>query len=125
MYFARWRRPFFSKRPSWPLLLLWPLLAVLLFGNCGLSTTRGFLNDLGPERRDRLRALVVQRQAMRAAAGQRLRGAALQDEYFRIEKVIDARADSLIPSGDARKFRNRCNKIDRQLLRASAPPARP
>lgn len=104
------------------MLLLLPLVALLLFGNCGLSTTRGFLNDLGPERRDRLRALVVQRQALRAAARQRLRGAALQDEYFRIEGVIDARADSLIPANKARKFRNRRNKIDRQLLRAGAAP---
>ncbi|HEX8327910.1 MAG TPA: hypothetical protein VF629_10240 [Hymenobacter sp.] len=114
-----------NQRVSWPQLLLLPLLAVLLFGNCGLSSTRGFLRDLGPERRDRLRALVVQRQALRAAARQRLRGAALQDEYFRIEGIIDARADSLFPSGTPAKFRNRRNKIDRQLLRAPAVSARP
>jgi hypothetical protein len=114
-----------NQRQRWPMLLLLPLLAVLLFGNCGLSTTRGFLNDLGPERRDQLRALVVQRQTLRATARQRLRGKALQDEYFRIEQAINARADSLIPSDHARKYRNRRNKIDRQLLRSPAAPTQP
>jgi len=110
------------KRPPLPYLVLLPLLAVLLFGNCG-GGVRGFLSGLGTQRREKMRALVLQRQAERAAAKQQLRGAARQDAYEEIEKRIDARLDSLVPTNRTKKFHNRRNKIERQLLRL--PPGAP
>ncbi|MCI1186734.1 hypothetical protein MON38_04840 [Hymenobacter sp. DH14] len=106
------------KRPPLSCLLLLPLLAVLLFGNCG-GGVRGFLNKSRPENRERMRALVVLRLQQRAAARQQLRGRARQEAYWRIEQQIDARFDSLVHG--SKKFRNRRNKVERQLLRM--PPS--
>lgn len=105
----------------WPLLLGLPLLALALFGDCG-GGVRSFLDDLRPERRARLRAIVLRRQAERAEARQHLRGAARQDAYSRIEHTTKVRTDSLFyPDGEGSKFRHRRNRIDRQLLRLPAP----
>ena len=110
------------KRPPLPYLLLLPLLAVLLFGNCG-GGVRGFLYGLGNQRRHQLQALELRRQAERAAARQRLRGEARREEYWRIEQATNARADSLLTGAfEQKKFRNRRNKIERQLRRLPPPP---
>ncbi|WP_046243671.1 hypothetical protein [Hymenobacter terrenus] len=113
------------KRPPLPYLLLLPLLAVLLFGNCG-GGVYGFLSGMGNTRRERLREIVVRRQAERAAARQQLRGRARQDAYWCIEQATNLRTDSLLrDEAERRKFRNRRNKVDRRLLHSPAPPAQP
>ena len=61
------------KRPPLPCLLLLPLLAVLLFGNCG-GGVRGILSSISPKKCERMCTLVLQRQAERAAAKQKRRG---------------------------------------------------
>jgi hypothetical protein len=107
------------KRPPLSCLLLLPLLAVLLFGNCGGGVQR-LLND--SKRRDRLQAIVLREKAERAAARKDLRGQARQDEYWRIEQTTKARLDSLLPGSFLqRKLRNRRNKIERQVLRLPPP----
>ena len=108
------------KRPPLPYLLLLPLLAVLLFGNCGGTSVRRFLAEASPQRREKMRALVLQRQAERAEARQRLKGPARRDAYLQIEQRIDAHYDSLVPSN---LFQTRRNKLDRQVLRL--PPTSP
>lgn len=112
------------KRPPLPYLLLLPLLAVLLFGNCN-GGVRGLLNN-SSQRRDRIQAIVLREQAERAAARQHLRGRARQDEYWRIEQATKARLDSLLPgSFQQQKLRNRRNKIERQVRRLPPPELQP
>lgn len=102
-----------------PLLLLLPLLAVLLFGNCG-GGVQGLLNN--SHRRDRLQAIVLRERAEQAAARKNLRGRARRDEYWRIEQATKARLDSVLTgSFQQQKLRNRRNKIERQLLRFPLP----
>ncbi|MDQ2770567.1 MAG: hypothetical protein M3Y54_08715 [Bacteroidota bacterium] len=109
------------KRPPLPYLFLLPLLAVLLFGNCG-SGVRGFLNNMGSGRRARFSAIIARRLADRHTARLRLRGEARREDYVRIEQATNARLDSLLPDAmDQRKLRNRRNKIERQLRRL--PPS--
>ena len=109
------------KRPPFPYLLLLPLLAVLLFGNCG-GGIRGFLTSMGSGRRARFVAIVAHRQFARQAARRRLRGDARREAYRGIEQATNARLDSLLPSTtEQRKLRNRRNKIERQLRRL--PPS--
>lgn len=106
-------------------LLLLPLLAVLLFGNCGIGRgVHGLLTDMSPTRRERFQAIVARRQAERATARRQLQGSARQDEYQRIEQATNARFDSLHPSRfEERKLLNRRNKLERQLQRL--PPLQP
>lgn len=116
------------QRPPLPYLLLLPLLAVLLFGNCGLTSTRQVLREMPPATRDALRASVAQRQAARKAARQRLRGTAKRDAYQQIEQLANHQADSILLHNRGsveRKFRNRRNKLERQLLRFPPPPMQP
>ena len=105
------------QRPPLSYLLLLPLLAVLLFGNCG-GGVQGFLTNMGSARRARFSASVARRQADRQAARLRLRGAARREAYRRIEQATNARLDSLLPGTTAqRKLLHRRSKIERQLRR--------
>lgn len=107
---------------SRPYLLLLPLLAVLLFGNCN-GGVRGMLNNMDVRRRERLQAVVQQRQAARTAARHQLRGPARRAAYLRIEQASNAGIDSaLATSFERRKLRNRRNKVERQLLLAPPGP---
>lgn len=101
-----------TRPPLAPLLLL-PLLAVLLFGNCG-GGVRGML--VNNPHQQQMRNLLMLRLSQRATARQQLRGAARRDAYQRIEQNIDARLDSLMPAVSAAKFHKRRNKAERQLL---------
>ena len=67
-----------------------------------------------------MRALVVLRLQQRNMARQQLRGRARRDAYWRIEQQIDGRFDSLVHGSE--KFRNRRNKVERQLLRMPPGP---
>jgi hypothetical protein len=109
------------RRPPLTYLLLLPLLAVLLFGNCG-GGVRGFLTNMGSARRARFVAIEARRQADRETARLHLRGEARREAYWRIEQATNARLDSLLPgTTEQRKLRHRRNKIERQLRRM--PPA--
>ena len=112
------------KRPPLAYLLLLPLLAVLLFGNCGIGRgVPGYLSDLGYQRRTRLKEIIVKQRAERAAAQQQLHGRTLRQANRRIERATKARTDSLLEDGyEKRKFRNRRAKVERQLLPPAAAP---
>lgn len=101
-----------------PYLLLLPLLAVLLFGNCG-GGVREVVNNLSNEQHERLRSIILRQRAERAAARHQLHGEARREAYFQIEQKTTARADSLFGQyGNGRdKFRRRRNKLERQALR--------
>ena len=104
------------KRPPLPYLLLLPLLAVLVFGNCG-GGVNGFLNRLNSNGRlQRLNEIREQRLRQRAAARQQLTGRARRRALRRIEENTSARIDSLLPLGYQReKFYKRRNKIERRM----------
>lgn len=106
------------KRPSLSYLLLLPLLAVLLFGNCG-GGVREVVNNLPDRDHARLRAIILRQRAERAAARRQLRGEARREAYERIEQKTTASADSLFGQfGNGRdKWRHRRNKLERQALR--------
>lgn len=111
------------KRPPLPYLLLLPLLAVLLFGNCG-GGVWGVVNGMSRERHDRFRAIFAQRQAQRTLARQRLHGRTRRVALQRLDSIRTARIDSLFRF-DYRareKFNHRRRKMTRQLL---APKYRP
>ena len=111
------------KRPPLPYLLLLPLLAVLLLGNCG-GGVRGVLSNLGQGGRTRFREIVARRRALRQTARQQLKGAAKQESLRRIEQQTDVRLDSLLPSAAGqRKLLHRRNKLERQLARWPEPAA--
>ena len=99
-------------------LLLLPLLAVLLFGNCG-GGVRQVVNGLTAERHERLKAIILRQRAERAAARRQLHGEARREAYFQIEEKTTARADSLFGQfGRGRvKWRKRRNKLEHQALR--------
>lgn len=107
------------KRPPLSYLLLLPLLAVLLFGNCG-GGVREVVSGLSRERHERLRAIILRQRADRATARRQLHGEARRAAYLNIELNTTARADSLFgPYGNGRnKFRKRRNKLERQALRS-------
>ena len=90
-----------KRRPPLPYLLLLPVLAVLLFGNCG-GEVRGVVNGMSRMHHDRFRDIFAQRQAQRALARQRLHGRA--DSFFRFEPHAKE------------KFDQRHHKMTRQLL---------
>ncbi|MBO2009941.1 hypothetical protein [Hymenobacter negativus] len=106
------------KRPPLTYLLLLPLLAVLLFGNCG-GGVREVVNNMSSERHERLQAIILQQRAERAAARRQLHGEARREAYFQIEEKTTASADSLFGQfGNGRtKWRKRRNKLERQALR--------
>lgn len=112
------------KRPPLAYLLLLPLLAVLLLGNCGIGRgVPGYFDELGYQRRTRLKEIILRQRAERAAARQQLHGRALRQANRRIDRATQARADSLLYDGyEKRKFRNRRAKIERQLLPPAAVP---
>lgn len=113
------------KRPPLPYLLLLPLLAVLLFGNCG-GGVRGVLSNLGQSGRTRFREIVARRRALRQTARKQLKGAAKQESLRRLEQQTDARLDSLLPSAAGqRKLLRRRGKLERQLARWPEPAPRP
>ena len=101
------------KRPPLPYLLLLPLLAVLLFGNCGGGVYGMLVNNPNQQR---MRALLVLRLDQRAAARKQLHGAARHEAYRRIEQDINARLDSLMPPSSVVKFHKRRNKVERRLM---------
>lgn len=115
-----------NNRPPLPYLLLLPLLAVLLFGNCG-GGVRGVVSGMGEARRDRFRAIFAQRQAQRASARQRLRGRARRVALQRLDSVRTARLDSLFQFDySAReKFERRRRKMTHQLLAPDNSPLVP
>ncbi|GAB3577087.1 hypothetical protein [Hymenobacter daeguensis] len=110
------------KRPPLAYLLLLPLLAVLLFGNCGGGVNR-FLYNL--ENRGRLAqfdSLVRQRQQLRGQARQQLRGQARRDALYSIEERTNAQLQPLLQGEwQRRKFENRRNKIERRLRKKPVP----
>lgn len=113
------------KRPPLPYLLLLPLLAVLLFGNCG-GGVRGVLSNLGQSGRTRFREIVARRRALRQTARKQLKGAAKQESLRRLEQQTDARLDSLLPSAAGqRKLLRRRGKLERQLASWPEPAPRP
>ena len=114
------------KRPLLPYLLLLPLLAVLLLGNCG-GGVRQVVNGLSAENHARLRALILQQRAGQAAARRQLHGEARRAAYEHIEQQTTAGADSIFgPYGRGRtKFRQRRNKLERQVMRQNNRPLIP
>ena len=109
------------KRPPLPYLLLLPLLAVLLFGNCGGGVS-GLLSSMGHDRRVRFREIIARRQAQRFTARQQLKGPAKREALRGIEQRTDARLDSLLPVGiDQKKLLHRRSKIERQLAHWPEP----
>ncbi|MFD2721293.1 hypothetical protein ACFST9_21435 [Hymenobacter monticola] len=132
-----------SSSPTY--LLLLPLLAVLLFGNCGGGGVRGVVTAMTTERHQRFRAIVAQQQARRAQARQQLRGGARRTQLRRIDSLRTARIDSFFrPAPSSRyeeyiypgaqtareraKYQHRRRKMTRQLLspdnRPLIPPIR-
>jgi hypothetical protein len=128
-----------------PLLILLPLLAVLLFGNCGGGGVRAVVDSMTVERHQRFRAIVAQQQAQRATAREQLRGAARQRAYRRLDSLEAARIDSFFRPATSRrdeeypypgeriareraKYARRPHKMTRQLLspdnRPLIPPIR-
>ena len=90
-----------KRRPTLPYLLLLPVLAVLLFGNCG-GEVRGVVNGMSRMHHDRFQDIFAQHQAQRALARQRLHGRA--DSFFRFKSHVKE------------KFDQRHHKMTRQLL---------
>lgn len=109
-----------------PYLLLLPLLAVLLFGNCG-GGVRGVVNHMSQARNDRFRDIFAQRKAQRALARQRLHGRAQRAAFRRLDSIRTARIDSLFrfDSYAKEKFNHRRHKMTRQLLRPNNRPLIP
>ena len=105
------------KHPKLPYLLLLPLLAVLLFGNCG-GGVRSVVDSMGRERHDRFRTIFAQHQVQRALAQQRLHGRARRTTLHRLDSIRTARIDSLFRFDyySKEKFDHRRRKMTRQLL---------
>ena len=106
-----------------PPLLLLPLLAILLFGNCG-GGVRSVVNGMNRERREQFRAIYAQYQAQHSLARQHLRGNAQQVAIQRLDSIRMARIDSLFRFDfyAGSEFDRRPSKMTRQLL---APDNRP
>ena len=103
------------RRPPLPVLLLLPLLAVLLFGNCG-GGVRRVVDSMGQANRDNYRKALADRLAQRAAARQNLRGRARRNEYLRIHGATEARLNALMSSSEEQdKMQHRRRKLERQL----------
>ena len=108
------------KRPPLPYLLL-PLLAVLLFGNCGGGVS-GLLSSMGHDRRVRFREIIARRQALRLTARHQLKGPAKRVALRDIDQRTNARLDSLLPTAfGQKKLLNRRSKIERQLAHWPEP----
>ena len=115
-----------KRRPTLPYLLLLPLLAVLLFGNCG-GGVREVVNNMGRERHNRFRDIFAQREAQRTLARKRLHGRAQRIAFQRLDSVRTARIDSLFrfDSYAREKFDHRRRKMTRQMLRPNNRPLIP
>ena len=110
-----------KRRLSLPYLVLLPLLAVLLFGNCS-GGVREVVNRMDRKHHDRFREIFTQRQIQRSLARQRLHGRARRVALQRLDSVRAARIDSLLRfEFDAKeKFDHRRHKMTRQMLRPTA-----
>ncbi len=106
--------PVAMRRPPLPVLLLLPLLAILLFGNCG-GGVNSFLG-YGPNNRNaRLANIINRREIDREAARRTLHGRARRDAYRLIEQTTESRLDSLYPYHDRGKMDTRRHKTERRL----------
>ncbi|MGI4887051.1 MAG: hypothetical protein ACRYFR_19010 [Janthinobacterium lividum] len=109
-----------TRRLAWPYLLLLPLLVVLVFGNCG-GGVRGLLSATDFEHRQRLRAILVQERANRAAARHLPAGKKRRLANSRVDSVKAARLDSFFRhdyGGYLKdKYAHRRRKLERQALR--------
>ena len=110
------------RRPPLPVLLLLPLLAILLFGNCG-GGVHGFLGYGPNDRSARLANIINRREADRQTARRTLRGHARRDAYRLIKQTTEARLDSFYPY-DRGKMDTRRRKTERQLRRWYPRPPR-
>lgn len=115
-----------KRRLSLPYLVLLPLLAVLLFGNCG-GGVREVVNRMDRKHHDRFREIFRQRQIQRPLARQRLHGRAQRVALQRLDSVRSARIDSLLrfDSYAKEKFDHRRHKMTRQMLRPNNRPLIP
>lgn len=113
-------------RPSRkPLLLLLPLLALLLFGNCSLlektltqRTAYELLgDDLKPDQLTRLRAALqlAQQQRQEAFRFYATQPATRRAELKRIEAGVQAQIADFLSPGQQRLFRHHRTKIERRL----------
>ena len=113
------------KRPSRPYLLLLPLLAVLLFGNCGLllkatspRTAYELLgDDFQPEQMTQLRATLQLAQQRRQEAYEQhtTQPAACRAALERIEATIQAQLVLFMTKPQRRSFRRHRATIERRL----------
>jgi len=113
------------KRPPLPYLLLLPLLAVLLFGNCGVlekaltqrSAYELLGDDLKPELLTRLRAALQLAQQQRQDAEQHYANqpAARQAELKRIEAGTQTQVADFLTPKQQRLLRRHRAKIERRL----------
>ncbi|HEX8327911.1 MAG TPA: hypothetical protein VF629_10245 [Hymenobacter sp.] len=94
----------FSKRPGRPLLLLLPLGAVLLFGNCGGGGVRAVVTSMEVKRHERFGAIIAQQRAHRTVARQQLRGPARWVAYRRLDSLHAARIDSFFHPAPLAKY---------------------
>ncbi|GAA4055945.1 hypothetical protein GCM10022409_49040 [Hymenobacter glaciei] len=113
------------QRPPLPCLLLLPLLAVLLFGNCGVlqkaltqRTAYQLLgDDFEPTQLTQLRAALQfaqqQRQAYQPGTSQP--AAARRAELRRIEAGVQAQLALFMTAKQRRLFRRHRAKIERRL----------
>ena len=111
------------RRPPLPVLLLLPLLAILLFGNCG-GGVNGYLG-YGPSKQNaRLANIINRRETDREAARRTLHGHARRDAYRLIEQSTETRLDSFYPYHERGKMDTRRRKTERQLRRWYPRPPR-
>ena len=113
------------KRPPLPYLLLLPLLAVLLFGNCGLlqkaltqRTTYDLLGeDFQPEQITQLRAALqfAQEQRQQVSRQYATRPAARRTELKRIEPGTQSQLVLFMTAKQCRLFWRHQSKIERRL----------
>ena len=106
-----------KRRPPLPYLLLLPVLAVLLFGNCG-GEVRGVVNGMSRMHHDRFQDIFAQHQAQRALARQRLHGRARRVALQPLDSVRTTCTDSFFrfEPHAKEKFDQRHHKMTRQLL---------
>lgn len=110
------------RRPSPPAFLLLPLLAVLVFGNCGGGVNSFLYNLQRNKRLGQLDSLLRQRRELRRLARHQLRGAARRNELVKIEQRTDEQAQALLPNDwQRRKYRHRRRKIEHRLRHRPVP----
>jgi hypothetical protein len=113
-----------KRRPPLPYLVLLPLVAVLLFGNCNGGVNHFLYGLKTSNRLARLDSLLRERQALRLQA-RKLHGQARRDQLRSIEQRTNEQTRALLPSEWQRqKLARRRPKIERRL-RQGTPPKRP